>query len=197
MNLIPKKKQWKGWTTPSKLTAIGVLIGIIGIILSIIFFLYSNASNNSDFEVSDKYKGTQTDIEDSSLKFLNSKDELISIFKLRAERINRNFANNESDLLQEFNELHEKHIEALKNGDMIYAHKLLKRIYELPDDQDDFNMIGYWIRSGINPFVCDYIYYNEVYGDCLPISNLIEIDDQSWSLKPINLYEIILNTSKD
>jgi len=33
MKLIPTRTQWKDWTLPSKLTAIGTLVGIIGVLL--------------------------------------------------------------------------------------------------------------------------------------------------------------------
>lgn len=33
--LIPSWSQWKGWSLPSKLTAIGTLLGLIGILLSL------------------------------------------------------------------------------------------------------------------------------------------------------------------
>jgi len=32
MKLIPTKKQWKGWTLPSKLTAIGTLLSAIALL---------------------------------------------------------------------------------------------------------------------------------------------------------------------
>ena len=38
MNIWPSKKQWNDWTLPSKLTAIGALIGFAGIILTVLLF---------------------------------------------------------------------------------------------------------------------------------------------------------------
>lgn len=38
MNLWPSKKQWKDWTLPSKLTAIGALIGVAAIVLTVLLF---------------------------------------------------------------------------------------------------------------------------------------------------------------
>ena len=41
-NMIPNRKQWKKWTLPSKLTAIGAYIGVIGLIITIIWLLIDN-----------------------------------------------------------------------------------------------------------------------------------------------------------
>lgn len=52
--LFPTKNQWQGWSLPSKLTAIGAYVGILGIVLSIVFFIYSFNDNfsqeNTQFE---------------------------------------------------------------------------------------------------------------------------------------------------
>ncbi len=39
--MIPQKKQWKKWSLPSKLTAIGTFIGLIALIITIIYILIS------------------------------------------------------------------------------------------------------------------------------------------------------------
>lgn len=46
--LFPTKKQWKQWSLPSKLTAIGAWLGIIGIILTIVFFTLSYFEQRSE-----------------------------------------------------------------------------------------------------------------------------------------------------
>ena len=60
MSLWPSKKQWKMWTLPSKLTAIGTLVGIVAIPLSILLFALSYFSQpNLDTIVrtlADKYE---------------------------------------------------------------------------------------------------------------------------------------------
>ncbi len=47
----PSKKQWSGWSLPSKLTAIGTYTGILSFIFAL--FIFINSSNN-------KQKSTQT-----------------------------------------------------------------------------------------------------------------------------------------
>ncbi len=42
MKIIPSKAQWEAWSLPSKLTAIGTCVGIVGIALSIVFFLIAD-----------------------------------------------------------------------------------------------------------------------------------------------------------
>src|SRR5689334_5918956 len=37
--MFPSRKQWKKWSLPSKLTAIGAYVGIFALVLSVIFFV--------------------------------------------------------------------------------------------------------------------------------------------------------------
>jgi hypothetical protein len=49
--MIPTKQQWGNWSLPSKLTAVGTFLGVIGVVLSVLFFLLSmddNAGNTSE-----------------------------------------------------------------------------------------------------------------------------------------------------
>jgi len=41
MRLWPSRQQWKSWSLPSKLTAIGVLIGLVGLVLTLAIFAAS------------------------------------------------------------------------------------------------------------------------------------------------------------
>ncbi len=43
--LIPTKKQWKSWSLPSKLTAIGTFAGLIGLVLTIIAMLPKSSND--------------------------------------------------------------------------------------------------------------------------------------------------------
>ncbi len=40
--MFPNKKQWQSWSLPSKLTAIGTYVGIIGVVLSTLFFIITS-----------------------------------------------------------------------------------------------------------------------------------------------------------
>ena len=44
--LIPTKKQWKTWHLPNKLTVISVYAGVIGILLTIVFFCINQFQKN-------------------------------------------------------------------------------------------------------------------------------------------------------
>ncbi len=50
MSLWPSKKQWQSWTLPSKLTAIGVLVSLLAILLTIGLFAvnYFSGPNLAD-----------------------------------------------------------------------------------------------------------------------------------------------------
>lgn len=39
--MIPSREQWKRWSLPSKLTAIGAYVGILGLVLTVLFFFFS------------------------------------------------------------------------------------------------------------------------------------------------------------
>lgn len=45
-SMFPSRKQWLSWSLPSKLTLVGTYVGILGVILSVVFFLYSPAQTN-------------------------------------------------------------------------------------------------------------------------------------------------------
>lgn len=42
--LIPMRSQWQQWSLPSKLTAVGTLLGLVGILLSIVLFLWPSSN---------------------------------------------------------------------------------------------------------------------------------------------------------
>lgn len=56
--MIPSKTQWKKWSLPSKLTAIGVLLTIVGVVLSSLFwvFPFRGPTNDDDGKASVKIK---------------------------------------------------------------------------------------------------------------------------------------------
>lgn len=45
MFIIPNKSKWKKWSLPSRLTAIGTYVGILGLILTLLIPLLSNGDN--------------------------------------------------------------------------------------------------------------------------------------------------------
>ena len=60
MKLWPSKKQWKDWSLPSKLTAIGALVGVVAIPLSLLLFALNVVLNPNIEElvrkVADEYQ---------------------------------------------------------------------------------------------------------------------------------------------
>jgi len=46
MKLIPTKAQWKKWGLPSKASYVGGVVGVLGILLTVVFALFSNTSND-------------------------------------------------------------------------------------------------------------------------------------------------------
>lgn len=86
--------------------------------------------NNPD---SEKFRLSQSkNIESIELRI----QELISILELRAENIRTQLSQyydyaSVKDYLSKFNELHRKHIDALKSGNLILAHEILSAIHVL------------------------------------------------------------------
>jgi len=56
----PSKKQWKKWTLPSKLTAIGTLIGIISLFITVTPYI---TEVTTGFKSSEKVKVSKNDLE--------------------------------------------------------------------------------------------------------------------------------------
>lgn len=53
MTLWPTKLQWRQWSLPSKLTAVGVLVGIAGIVATLVLFLVSLDGGERGIDVED------------------------------------------------------------------------------------------------------------------------------------------------
>jgi hypothetical protein len=53
MTFCPTKRQWRRWSLPSKLTAIGVLISIVGIAVTLALFLASRDGTERGTDVED------------------------------------------------------------------------------------------------------------------------------------------------
>ncbi|GEM_PF-3012138 len=67
MGLIPTKNQWQKWSLPSKYTAIGLPIAIVGIIVSVVFGIYPKQDNYvaiDQEEISRNAKATKDMIEE-------------------------------------------------------------------------------------------------------------------------------------
>jgi hypothetical protein len=119
IRLIPSRRQWSGWSLPSKLTAIGAYVGVLAVFLGILFFL-------PPFFWPTKPAEKRT-------------DELISLFEYRANRIRNELKpyyeyTDISSFLGRFDELHTKHVAALRTGDFILAHEILLEIHKLSFD---------------------------------------------------------------
>jgi len=116
VNLIPSKQQWRKWSLPSKLGAVGALLGAIGILSGGLFFLIPYLSQS------------RSDSEGERI------EELVSVLEARANRIRNELApfNNTAEIaefLNRFNELHQKHIDALRARNFALAHEVLIEIH--------------------------------------------------------------------
>lgn len=83
--MIPTKGQWQKWSLPSKLTAIGAYVGILGVILTVIFFFvpYVFHTNSSKKELHNS----------TTYQYRLFNTEAIDKSSLNKEEI-RNFLNN-------------------------------------------------------------------------------------------------------
>lgn len=54
MRLWPTRRQWRSWSLPSKLTAIGTLMGIIGILVAVLVYILQVASPTRTLSGDDK-----------------------------------------------------------------------------------------------------------------------------------------------
>lgn len=67
MFLIPNKSQWEKWSLPSKLTAIGAYVGIIGIIFTLIIYLLQKNDNEVVLEDNLKITGVRSIIDQPTM----------------------------------------------------------------------------------------------------------------------------------
>ncbi|GEM_PF-6213551 len=136
--MIPTKEQWQKWSLPSKLTAIGAYVGILGLFLTVIFFFVPYVSHTDSSKIEEDLTVAELESRIDSiltrLKSTEQSDLLIAILEYRAERNRKILAQYEQadEFLKEFNELHEIVIAALKDGNLVLAHEVTATIHKLP-----------------------------------------------------------------
>jgi len=136
MKIVPTKGQWNKWSLPTKAGYFSVWIGVMSLIVTLALHILStqlttqeNASTKSGIQI----------------------DELIGLFNLRAKIINEElykyykYTEVES-YLNQFNDLHKKHIEALQKCEFILAHEYLTRIYKI---SNELSYGEFWINNKI------------------------------------------------
>lgn len=73
--MYPKKKQWKSWSLPSKLTVIGTYVGVLSLLITIFIFIYTQLIREDIEEIKTVLK---TNIIDNKEKFiLGSENEIL------------------------------------------------------------------------------------------------------------------------
>ena len=86
-NYFPTKKQWKSWSLPSKLTAIGTLAGILGLaltLLSMMFFNDDEQANNLNKKIS--VIDEKVSRQNKAYELLESSEKEAKTFKSAAEK---------------------------------------------------------------------------------------------------------------
>lgn len=71
--MIPTKKQWRGWSLPSKLTAVGAYVGIIALVISVLFLLINNIKLRGEsllVSISDYVQDVPIDIREGYSNYL-------------------------------------------------------------------------------------------------------------------------------
>jgi hypothetical protein len=153
MKIFPTKKQWSKWSLPAKAGYCSLWIGVIAFIVAIILHNSNIRLSNQQAEKNrEQLEEFEKKLEEIKYELVNDNkinqlalDELIKLFNLRAVIINEELSihykyTNVNDFLNQFNILHEKHIEALQNHEFILAHDYLKQIYNISYmlTQDEF-----------------------------------------------------------
>lgn len=137
-------------------------------------------------------------------------NELVEIFKLKAEKIKQQLKNKRSRLtkkfLNQFEELHIKHINALIEKKLVLAHEILRTIYQLLNDYNLRNsFLGLRIKPGVmyhishNAF--DSFSKNEIEYFPLEVNTDISVKINNTNLPRIKLkilkdYSIMLKSNK-
>ena len=83
MKLIPTKKQFSGWTLPSKITYLGFILAIIAIILTLILYCLSSKYGAT--------KSGQKEIKDAIVKTSENEKEAINIIAIEMQKLRTKF----------------------------------------------------------------------------------------------------------
>lgn len=124
MKSLPSRAQWKKWSLVSRLTAVGAYVGVIGVLLTLLLFgaSYYLDSNRPQ----------------PPGRLVNSKEELISLLETRADMARSGLEKIDNELhtayLTKFDDLHSRHIVALKDGNLIVAHEIDRDIKQLSNE---------------------------------------------------------------
>ena len=52
MKIIPTKAQWKKWGLPSKASYVGCVLGVLGILIAIVLFIFTDIPHMTKFQMS-------------------------------------------------------------------------------------------------------------------------------------------------
>ncbi len=132
MRLIPTRKQWNEWSLPSKLTAIGAYVGIIGLVLGVVFFVISVVSRPQ--QAKDLQQGFSETVDSVGERDSSSDDVLTdSISALSLPRLS-------SITFNEF----------VATYDSLYTRSRFLEVYELERDLDGTQVTweGYVVDVG-------------------------------------------------
>ena len=156
--MLPSKQQWKRWSLPSKLTAVGAYVGILALALSVLFFVISpqdrgrittqSSSLGTDksverIEKTSDHLGEVLKVADGLIKSYarQSLDEeqintLVSVLEYRAQNITDQLSLVKDDpekvkTLEAFKRLHSLHINVLKEKKLVLAHEINTEITNL------------------------------------------------------------------
>jgi hypothetical protein len=139
--VIPTVKQWRAWSLPSKLTAVGALAGALGIVATTFLFLIDHSSEE---RTATRLRELTLSEIDKSIDTLSSRmasipeteqdiATLIELLEYRAERIRRMVPETDQGarFLDEFENLHEVIVESLAAGQILGAHVMTTDMHQL------------------------------------------------------------------
>jgi hypothetical protein len=148
VNIAPTKEQWKKWSLPARATYVSAIVGFVSLLLGLFAFAVTL------FTAKPPERQTTP-----ASKLDNSATELIGLLNVRADKILRRMDEEEGERLtfyhahqkascpkvaseadlrnrmaatrQLFQKLHEKNIQAIKDGQLVVAHDVTRDIHLL------------------------------------------------------------------
>lgn len=81
--MFPTRKQWRAWSLPSKLTLVGTVAGIIGLLLSIVFFLIPYLTTQDETE--QRLDGLLSAAIENTRSLIRQTEQLYELAELREE----------------------------------------------------------------------------------------------------------------
>lgn len=140
MGIVPSKAQWKKWSLPAKASYVGAVVGVPALAVALIALIPDRGktpASKIDTSASELIALLNVRADEILHRMETEESERLTAFRVNPHASCPKFAS-EADLRsrmaatrQLFQQLHDKNIQAIKDGQLIVAHDLTRDIHLL------------------------------------------------------------------